>query len=707
MSKKFLVPIDLNQLELQNVRMQNLASAPASPVVGQFYYNTTTNKAMVWDGTNWVPWEVGASVSPATATPLMDGTGAVGSSLKYARENHVHPSDTSKVDTTTEINGYALSGNVTLEAMDIPFDDNPTSVIINSPDVQSAIEELDSSLATANTKLAGIEAGAQVNQNAFSNVVVGSTTVAADSATDTLTISGGGGVKVSGNASTDTVTIESSFPVWYATCSTAAGTAAKVATTSDSDFALSTGARVYVKFTNAQSASGTVTLKVDSAAAKNVYPAGSTGATQYHWLAGEVVEFIYDGTNFIMVNGGVATTTYYGVTKLSSSTSSTSTALAATASAVKSAYDLANGKSTVSFTQTQSSGTEVGQITINGTTTSLYAPTPAAQVQSNWTEADNTSAAYIQNKPTLGTAAAKGVDSTITSGSTSTNLPTTAAVVSYVSTEIGAVDAMRFKGTIGTGGTISSLPNTHQIGDTYRVITAGTYAGQVCEVGDLLIAMTASGTTSSDWCVAQTNIDGAITSITGTSPISVSGSGNSRTVSHANSGATAGSYGDSAAQTPAFGGTFKVPYVTVNATGHVTNISSHNVTIPSTAASTSAAGIVQLNNTVTSTSTTQAATANAVKTAYDHANQAYDMAAAVFSTKTNVTLTAGTTSVTATAPTDASVVGTTYSYEYRSYTAFIGADEVIVDMSVTDGIPTFSIASAITSNIDILVDWGL
>ena len=39
-----------------------------------------------------------------------------------------------------------------------------------------------------------------------------------------------------------------------------------------------------------------------------------------------------------------ASTSAYGVTKLSSSTSSTSTSLAATASAVKSAYDLANGK---------------------------------------------------------------------------------------------------------------------------------------------------------------------------------------------------------------------------------------------------------------------------------------------------------------------------------------------------------------------------
>lgn len=49
---------------------------------------------------------------------------------------------------------------------------------------------------------------------------------------------------------------------------------------------------------------------------------------------------------------------------------------------------------------------------------------------------------------------------------------------------------------------------------------------------------------------------------------------------HPASGATAGSYGDSAAQTPAYGGTFKVPYVTVDANGHVTGISEHTVKIP-------------------------------------------------------------------------------------------------------------------------------
>lgn len=48
----------------------------------------------------------------------------------------------------------------------------------------------------------------------------------------------------------------------------------------------------------------------------------------------------------------------------------------------------------------------------------------------------------------------------------------------------------------------------------------------------------------------------------------------------ATSGATAGSYGDSAAQTPGYGSTFKVPYITVDNKGRVTGISEHTVKIP-------------------------------------------------------------------------------------------------------------------------------
>lgn len=60
---------------------------------------------------------------------------------------------------------------------------------------------------TLNAKLAGIAAGAQVNQNAFARVAVGSTTLVADSVSDTLNIVGGSNVTVTGTASSDTMTI--------------------------------------------------------------------------------------------------------------------------------------------------------------------------------------------------------------------------------------------------------------------------------------------------------------------------------------------------------------------------------------------------------------------------------------------------------------------------------------------------------------------
>lgn len=63
-------------------------------------------------------------------------------------------------------------------------------------------------------KLAGITSGAEVNQNAFSNVVVGSTTIAADSKTDSLTIVAGDNITLTPDATNDKLTITAKDTVY-------------------------------------------------------------------------------------------------------------------------------------------------------------------------------------------------------------------------------------------------------------------------------------------------------------------------------------------------------------------------------------------------------------------------------------------------------------------------------------------------------------
>ena len=120
----------------------------------------------------------------------------------------------------------------------------------------------------------------------------------------------------------------------YGTCETAADTTAKVVESEDV-FELVEGMSIRVKFTNEHFSAIQPTLNVNGTGAKAVLK-GNLPTWYYAWGAGEVKDFVYDGTNWVMV-GGIATTTGYGAAILTSEYDDDDTSKAVTGIAVKKA----------------------------------------------------------------------------------------------------------------------------------------------------------------------------------------------------------------------------------------------------------------------------------------------------------------------------------------------------------------------------------
>jgi hypothetical protein len=121
----------------------------------------------------------------------------------------------------------------------------------------------------------------------------------------------------------------------YGVCDTAAATQTK-AVSIPSVTALYEGLRVTVKFENQQNYNGAPKLDVSGTGAVSICSVSGTLASRYEWGIGEVVDFVYDGTYWVIADGGKSSTTYYGATKLSADPTSTSAGLALTPSAISS-----------------------------------------------------------------------------------------------------------------------------------------------------------------------------------------------------------------------------------------------------------------------------------------------------------------------------------------------------------------------------------
>lgn len=167
---KFVVNVDLNKNQLLNAAIQPLATAPAEGVIGQIYYNTADKALYQYDGSNWK--KVGVVYNQASSVDrTVTGLGSDGSV------------------TTTSVIDLMLNGYTPIEG----------GYVADGDTLNEAISALD--LAVKNA----VAGGGEINQNAWSNIVVptqststtevteqgAQTTISATAKTDTFTVASG------------------------------------------------------------------------------------------------------------------------------------------------------------------------------------------------------------------------------------------------------------------------------------------------------------------------------------------------------------------------------------------------------------------------------------------------------------------------------------------------------------------------------------
>lgn len=293
---------------------------------------------------------------------------------------------------------------------------------------------------TLKNKLDGIASGAEVNQNAFSNVIVGQTTIAADSKTDNLTLEAGSNVTLTPNATSDKITIAATDTTYEAATTSAAGLMSAADKTKLNGVA--TGAEVNQNaFSNVKV--GTTTVQADA----------KTDTLEL--VAGSNVTLTPDATNDKITIAATdttydaATTSAAGLMSAADKTKLNGIAEGATANTGTVTSIATSGAIT--------GGTITSSGTISHSTSAGYKHIPTNGASGN----------YLKYGGSSGTASWAAPDSSVSSSSTNTTIPGSKAVYDAIQDAISGITGIQFE-------IVQTLPQTGRTGTIYLVSNSGS-----------------------------------------------------------------------------------------------------------------------------------------------------------------------------------------------------------------------------------------